>query len=247
MMRIIAMLACILMLSGCKVDLYTGLNQEDANLMIVILTNKHIESEKVVAKDGTLTLAVDKQYFVDAVEALRQHGYPRKAYQSVNDLFPSGQLVTSPAQEQVKITFLKEQSLEKMLSDIDGVISARVSVSFSQSDVGGDTVPASASVFIKYSPEINLEGFVTQIKSLVHNSVPELGYDAISVVLQPTQYTIRNDNPVSATSDKKKNFFAHIDNKKIIYISLGVAWFLCLCVIAFGVVRRRKKSVLQAG
>lgn len=241
------MLVCTLLLSGCKVDLYTGLNQEDANQMMVILTNKHIDSEKVIAKDGSLTLAVEKEAFVDAVETLRQHGYPRKAYQSVNDIFPAGQLVTSPAQEQVKITWLKEQSLEKMLSDIDGVISARVSVALAQSDVGGDTVPASASVFIKYSPEVNLEGFVTQIKSLVHNSVPELGYDAISVVLQPAQYLLRKDHSIAAATDKNPILFNMEKNMKIIYIGLGVAWLVAIVIIMFGVIRKRKKSVLQAG
>jgi type III secretion protein J len=238
------MFICILMLSGCKVDLYNGLSQEDANQMMVVLTNANIDSEKSVAKDGSLSLAVDKRDFVHSVELLRQHGYPRKTYQSVNDIFPSGQLVTSPTQERVKINYLKEQSLEKMLSDIDGVISARVSVALSSNDPGEEVVPASASVFIKYSSDVNMEGFVTQIKSLIHNSVPELNYDAISVVLQPSQNLLPALNE-TASSEESQPFWMH-ENKLPVYGTLGIAWLAAIIVVIIGIIRRRRKNTLQA-
>jgi type III secretion protein J len=238
------MFVCILMLSGCKVDLYSGLSQEDVNQMMVVLTNADIDSDKSVAKDGSLSLAVDKRDFVRSVELLRQHGYPRKTYQSVNDIFPSGQLVTSPTQERVKINYLKEQSLEKMLSDIDGVISARVSVALSSSDPGEETVPASASVFIKYSSDVNMEGFVTQIKSLVHNSVPELNYDAISVVLQPAQNLLPAVSDTASSADNQP--FWMQEDKLPVYGALGIAWLVAIIAVIIGMVRRRRKNMLQA-
>lgn len=240
MIRMVVMFICILMLSGCKVDLYSGLNQEDTNQMMVILTNANIDSEKSVSKDGSLSLAVDKVNFVHSVELLHQHGYPRRTYQSVNDIFPSGQLVTSPTQERVKINYLKEQGLEKMLSDIDGVISARVSVALSSSEPGEEVIPASASVFIKYSPDVNMEGFVTQIKSLVHNSVPELNYDSISVVLQPSESLL----PVLSDTiiQSKYHTLWWQGNKIPMYGVLIIAWLATIVVIIIGILKRRTKN-----
>ncbi|MGE8357613.1 MAG: EscJ/YscJ/HrcJ family type III secretion inner membrane ring protein, partial [Microvirgula sp.] len=71
-------------------------------------------------------------------------------------LFPSGQLVTSPAQEQAKILYLKEQLLEKMLRGMDGVVSAQVSIAESVGQHRREPPSLSASVFIKHSPEVNL-------------------------------------------------------------------------------------------
>jgi len=228
-----------LVLSGCKEELYRDLTQSDANQMMVILTNSHIDSEKVVTKDGSFVLSVNKANFIDAVDILHMHGYPRRDYQSVNDIFPSGQLVTSPAQELVKINYLKEQSLEKMLSDIDGVITARVSVALGVNSDSGDATPGSASVFIKYSPDVNLDGFITQIKSLVHNSVPELTYESISVVLQPAQYLLHKKESPAETSAEVQPYI----EKRTIYMLLGGLWVICLLFITVSIYRKRRSLV----
>lgn len=107
----------------------------------------------------------------------------------MEDVFPSDQLVTSPGQELSKIVYLKDQNIERMLSDMDGVISARVSIAQSMpTDDAPEEQMSSVSVFIKYSPETNLQNSVTQIKGLVHDSIPDLDYDKISIVLQPVHY-----------------------------------------------------------
>ncbi|MFL9708850.1 EscJ/YscJ/HrcJ family type III secretion inner membrane ring protein, partial [Aeromonas veronii] len=86
-----------------------------------------IQADKSVEKEG-VTLRVDQDRFVDAVEVLRQNGLPRRRTVTMQDLFPSGQLVSSPEQEEAKLNYLKSQQLEKMLGSMDGVITAEVSV-----------------------------------------------------------------------------------------------------------------------
>ncbi len=83
-------------------------------------------------------LTVDKRQFINAVELLRQNGFPRQRFITVDELFPANQLVTSPTQEQAKMVFLKEQQLENMLSHMDGVIHADVTVAMPMS-VDGKT------------------------------------------------------------------------------------------------------------
>ncbi|AZD09535.1 Type III secretion bridge between inner and outermembrane lipoprotein (YscJ,HrcJ,EscJ, PscJ) [Pseudomonas chlororaphis] len=178
----------VLMLSGCKVELYSELSEADANQMLALLLLRNIDASKEIAKGGLVTIKVDKTQFINAVELLRQEGLPREKVATLEDLFPSGQLVTSPVQEHAKILYLKEQQLEKMLQAMDGVISAHVSIGEGISQNPRETAKPSASVFIKYSPERNLLNRETAIKSLIFNSVPNLQTENISIVLQAADY-----------------------------------------------------------
>ncbi|MEX3956748.1 type III secretion system inner membrane ring lipoprotein SctJ [Trinickia sp. EG282A] len=185
-------LGCIVLavslLGGCKIELYSNLPEGEANTMLALLLLRHIDAEKEILKHDTATILVDKSQFVNAIELLRQNGLPRASVVTVQDLFPSGQLVSSPAQEQAKIVFLKEQALVNMLRGIDGVIDAEVAIAESPSPNRYDPPIPSASVFIKYSPDRNLEGRETDIRSLVLKGVPGLSPANISVVMQRADY-----------------------------------------------------------
>ncbi|MDM5065366.1 type III secretion inner membrane ring lipoprotein SctJ [Aeromonas salmonicida] len=196
-MRYLGAALLVLCLAGCKAELYSGLSEEEANQMLALLMLRGIDSEKQVIKPGNVTLNVDKARFADAVEILRQQGLPRQRTETIGDLFPSGQLVTSPAQEQAKINYLKEQTLEKMLRGMDGVINAQVSIAESVSHNRRETPRPSASVFIKYSPGVNMTHRETDIRRLIQKGVPNLAVENISVVLQATDY--RYQRPVEPT------------------------------------------------
>lgn len=207
-MRFLFRFCCILflgaLLTACKTDLYTGLTQEEANQMSVVLLSQHISVDKAASKDGSMSLSVEKADFAPAVELLRLHGYPQKKYRSVEDLFPGDQLVTSPGQEQTKIVYLKEQNLERMLADMDGVVSARVVIAQPEdNDDGSIQESASVAAFIKYAPNVAMNNSITQIKGLIHSSVPALSFDKISVVLQPAQYLTVTLTPASPMTPKR--------------------------------------------
>lgn len=192
---LLALLA--LCLTGCKVELYSGLSEAEANQMLALLMLRDIDSEKQVIKEGNVAIKVEKSQFVDAVEALRQHGLPARRTESMNDLFPSGQLVMSPVQEQAKINYLKEQLLEKMLRGMDGVVNAQVSIAESVSHNRRETPVPSASVFVKHTPGINMQSRENDIRSLIQNGIPNLRAENISVVLQATDYRYQRALPVS--------------------------------------------------
>lgn len=186
----IAILLAMLLLSGCKVDLYSNLSEADANQMLALLMSNQIEARKNADKSGGLTLQVEQSDFVKAVEVLRQNGFPRRVYRSVDELFPSGQLVTSPGQEKAKIQFLREQSLERMLGNIEGVIEANVVIAEPENDSGvrEKSVEPSASVLVKHSPGVNLKAFTAQLKNLVLNALPGVKRERISLVIQSADY-----------------------------------------------------------
>jgi type III secretion protein J len=182
----IALLACAL--SGCKTELYSNVPEAEANQMLALLMLRHIDADKQVAKGGNVTIRVASDQFVNAVELLRQNGLPTRRLATLEELFPSGQLVTSPAQEQAKIQFLKEQQLEKMLRSMDGVINAQVSIAAGATQDRRDPDPPSAAVFVQYSPEYNFAARVPEIRSLVTTGVPNLSPERVSVVVQAADY-----------------------------------------------------------
>jgi type III secretion protein J len=186
--RAVATLLVVISLSGCGMDLYSGLSEGEANQMLALLMLHQIKAEKQFEKGGTVGLSVDKSQFINAVELLRQHGFPRQRFTTVDELFPSNQLVTSPGQEQAKMVYLKEQQLESMLSHMEGVIHADVTIAMPAPTDGKNSVPQAASVFIKYSPEVNLQSYQPQIKNLIRDGIPGIDYSQISVVMQPANY-----------------------------------------------------------
>lgn len=245
MMRRLSRSACILLavsvLAGCKVDLYSDLPEGEANRMLALLMLRNIEAEKKVLKGDTVTIRVEKAQFVNAVELLRQNGLPRKSPVTVQELFPSGQLVTSPAQEQAKIIFLKEQELGSMLRSMDGVIDAQVSIAESPGPNRYDPPTRSASVFVKYSPDRNLESRETDIRSLIMKGVPNLQADNITVVMQRADYRYLPASPTKQSEDATAHAPAGRNR-----LWLAVPLFALALVVTAAVIltlrRRRKRA-----
>ncbi|CAK8741108.1 Yop proteins translocation lipoprotein J [Sodalis praecaptivus] len=117
--RCLAVAATVLLLAGCRIELYSGLPEEDANQMLAILMQHHIDADKQRGEGG-ITLRVEQAQFINAVELLRLNGFPHRKYTTAEMMFPPNQLVVSPSEEQQKILYLKEQRIEGMLSQMEG-------------------------------------------------------------------------------------------------------------------------------
>ncbi|CNL65855.1 EscJ/YscJ/HrcJ family type III secretion inner membrane ring protein SsaJ [Yersinia aldovae] len=185
--RCVLISALALLLTGCRVDLYSALPEEDANQMLAILMQHNIDADKQLVAGG-VTLRVEKTQFINAVELLRLNGFPRRSYISADTMFPPNQLVVSPAEEQQKILFLKEQRIENMLSQMDGVVHVDVTIASSGPDEEGATGQTSVAVFIKFWAQVNLVALRVQIKNLVEKSIPGVQQDQISILMQPAEF-----------------------------------------------------------
>ena len=56
-----------LLLAGCNDELYSGLGERDANEMMAILLRHDIDTDRIVAKDGSISISVPKSQFAEAV------------------------------------------------------------------------------------------------------------------------------------------------------------------------------------
>lgn len=188
--RLLCTTGMVLLLTSCDVDLYHSLPENEANQMLAILMLHHIDANKK-QEEGGITISVRQSQFINAVGLLRLNGFPLRKFTTVDELFPANQLVVSPLEEQQKINFLKEQRIEDMLSQLDGVISANVTIALpSEEDKGSSTSPTSVAVLIKYSPQTNMRSFQLKIKELVEKSIPGLQYNQISILMQPAEYRV---------------------------------------------------------
>ncbi len=183
MKRIVAPLLFLFLLTGCKEQLYTKLSERDANEIAAVLMQQGIDVDRESGKDGLITLSVSKDEFTRSVWLLENQGLPRQNFSSMADIFKGEGLIPSPMEERARFLFALGEGLSKTISEIDGVINARVHVVLPKNDpLAQEAQPSSASVFIRHYQDQPLDNRIPQIKMLVANSIDSLTYDNVSVV-----------------------------------------------------------------
>lgn len=176
----------VLATAACKIDLYTGLDEREANEIIAALTDQGIGAAKKPEKDGRITVLVEQDQFAAAMARLDQIGLPRPNFESLGSVFKGEGMISSPIEERARFIYATSQELSRTLSDIDGVLSARIHVVLPRNDLlNRSLTPSSAAVFIRHRADMAVGGLIPQIKMLVSNSIEGLGYDQVSVVTVP--------------------------------------------------------------
>jgi len=179
-------LPAALLLSACDTELYNNLDQRQANEMVAALQQRGIPAQRVVVKGGQYTVVVDKARFAESIAILNDAGLPKQEFQTMGQVFKKDGLVSSPMQERAQMIFALSQELSRTVSEIDGVLSARVHLVLPENDpLRQQLVPSSASVFIRHRSDAPVASLVPQVKMLVANGVAGLAYDKVSVVLVP--------------------------------------------------------------
>lgn len=174
------------MLAACKTELYTKVSEPEANEMLSVLAAASIRANKLSPDGKTWTVMIEEKDIPKALEALRAQGLPRDRHQSLGDVFKKEGLVSTPSEERIRFIYAMSQELSRTLSQIDGVITARVHVVIPANDPLAEKVsPSSASVFIKHRPTLSIHTITPAIKTLVQRSIEGLAYENISVLFFP--------------------------------------------------------------
>lgn len=172
-----------LALAGCKQDLYSNLSEVEANQMMAVLMSSGIAADKTNLGES-FTLRVESDDLVRAISLLNSKGYPKSARESIGSVFQKSGIISSPFEERVRYIYALGEDVAQTLSQIDGVVTARVHVVLpDQPQLGQPVKPSSAAVFIKHEPGVDLEYYVPQIRRLVSSSIEGLPYDAVTVVM----------------------------------------------------------------
>ncbi|ONH54946.1 type III secretion protein J [Pseudomonas cedrina] len=163
-----------LLLSACseRVELHRQLTEQEANEVVAELADKHIRATKVPAKDG-VTVVVNATDIARAVRTLEAVGLPRTARATLGNTFRKEGVISTPLEERARYIYALSQELETTLSNIDGVVVARVHVVLPERVAPGEPVqPASASVFIKHDPRLDPDNIRARVRRLIASSIP---------------------------------------------------------------------------
>ncbi|MES2663928.1 MAG: type III secretion inner membrane ring lipoprotein SctJ [Pseudomonadota bacterium] len=233
-------LSCLLFLTGCKTNLYAGLEERQANEMVAILLENGIEVDKIVEKKGLVALQVDSSKMQRAIQLLNQLGYPKDDYANMGDVFQKSGLISSPLEERARYIYAISQELGDTLSRLDGVLDAKVHVVMPEmSSSGEELTPSSAAVFIRHKADINLEPFIPKIKLLVNNSIDDLDYEKITVALFPSIQ-------IQSEEDRWRSILGiqvTKDSAVMLYIIFGLLFLIILAIagsLGFMVWRQRQ-------
>lgn len=173
-------------LSACKDDLYTNLQEAQANEVVATLRAHGISADKKTGLEGMWVVAVDSDRFAEAVSVLKARGIPSNAPTGLGETFKRQGLVSTPVEERARLVHALSEELSRTLMQIDGVVIARVHVVLPERDSAIDNPKAaSATVFIKHRPDIDLTQQVAKIKAIVANGVEGATYENVSVALFP--------------------------------------------------------------
>ncbi|WP_269212364.1 EscJ/YscJ/HrcJ family type III secretion inner membrane ring protein [Chromobacterium vaccinii] len=175
-----------LLLSGCQQkDLLKGLDQQQANEVIAVLQRHNIEADKQDRGKTGISIVVAQPDFAAAVDWLKTYDLPSRPRMEVAQMFPADSLVSSPRAEKARLYSAIEQRLEQSLQTMDGLLSARVHVSYDldAGEGGRPPQPVHLSVLAVYERDIDPEPMINNIKRFLKNSFAEVEYDNISVVL----------------------------------------------------------------
>lgn len=205
---------CLMALAGCgdNTDLFTGLSEPDANEVIARLADQHIDSQKRLEKTGVV-VAVALSDMNRAVRILDAAGLPRRAHTTLGEMFRKEGVISTPLEERARYIYALSQELEATLSQIDGVVVARVHVVLPERVAPGEPVqPASAAVFIKHTAALDPDSVRGRIQQMVASSIPGMANQAadtkkFSIVFVPaSQYQDTTEwvsfGPFELSSDK---------------------------------------------
>ncbi|WP_246312373.1 type III secretion system inner membrane ring lipoprotein SctJ [Pseudaquabacterium terrae] len=183
-MHALLALTLALLLSGCTVELYSGLSEQEANEMLAALSAEGIDARKQRGEGSQWAVQVDEARLGAAVAVLRNNGLPQERYTTLGEVFQRQGLVSTPAEERMRYIHAVSQELSQTLRKLDGVVVARVHVVIPANDPLSDKLkPSSASVFIKHRPDTDLRLLVPAVKDMVAHGIEGLAHEQVSLTL----------------------------------------------------------------
>ncbi len=191
-------LILLLVASGCSSQkvIVNGLDEREANEVIVFLAGKNIDANKIQAKSeapgggggpAMFDIYVDSDKVTEALALLNANGLPRRRPERLLELFTQGGLVPSEMQDKIRYQQGLAAQIGAMIRKIDGILDAEVQLSFPEEDVlnpGQIKGDVTASVFVKHNGVLDDPNshLITKIRRLVASSVQGLKFENVTVI-----------------------------------------------------------------
>jgi len=183
-----ALLLPIALATACTVPVAGGLEEGQANRIVLALDRAGVGSEKESdpATEGRYRVIVERDEAPRAITAMRAEDLPSPASPGLLDSMGKGALLPSRLAEHAQFLAGLSGELERTLLAIEGMLSARVHVSLPETDPlrEGPRMKATASVLLQHrgaTPPIDIH----EVKRIVAGAAPGLAPDDVAVVMVP--------------------------------------------------------------
>ena len=212
---------CLALLTSCESRkiIVNGLDEREANEILVFLSNKGIDALKVQSAAATgggakivlWDISVDSTQALDAMAYLNQAGLPRRRSQNLLNIFTGAGLVPSEMEQKIRYQAGLAEQIASTIRKIDGILDTEVQISFPEEDPlnpAEKKQKITASVYVKHNgilddPNSHL---TTKLKRLVAASVPGLDYDNVTIIGERARFSDFPLGVVPSASDTEKNF-----------------------------------------
>ncbi len=184
---------------GCRSELLQGLDEEEANEIVVRLFESGIDSSKVCSGTGhgaTYAVTVPRDQVADAIKSLSAVGLPRARHDGFKAVYKDRALVPGRFEQQALFVSALQEELAKTLESVQGVLWSRVHVTLQPQVISLGLKKSrpvqvqSASVLLGYVKKGGSRPPLTQeqVQRLVANAVQGLQQDSVAVVFSPVDH-----------------------------------------------------------
>jgi type III secretion protein J len=223
--------AALVCVTGCSVPVAVGLDEQDANRVTAALAETGIAADKSPDPDSERKWRIDvlRDDAARAVSVLAEENLPRARAPGLLDTLDSNALVPSRSNEHTKLVAGMSGELERTLSSVNGVLSARVHLAVPAPDRLSDSEPPppSASVLLRYRGERSPMP-TGDVQRLVAGAVPGLPVDRVAVV-----ETAVSASPASAGLVRFGPFATTKASAQKLKLLLGAAALLNVLLVSF--------------
>ena len=189
--RVLFLLPFLALLAGCTRQLDTGLSQQEAQEMVVILRQNGISayaevesSSKGESPTWQVRIPGNNDQLAAAWNVLRANGLPREKAPGLSQVFSNVGLIPTAGEEKARLLVGLAGELTQTLRSLPGVVDARVHVVIPDNSPlldKKDQSPTTASVLVRYRgdrPPLKEE----EIRAFVAKGVQDLSSDNVSVI-----------------------------------------------------------------
>jgi type III secretion protein J len=184
------LLLALLALAGCGRDeVVHGLDEAQANEVVVALDERGVSSEKR-REEGTeerWAVAVAASAAPEAQRILAERELPRPRPPGFGEVFGKGSMVPTPTEERALYLHAVAGELARSVEAVDGVVTARVHLALPPADLlrTGPAPAPRAAVLVKTRPgaRSRVEPLAPGIQALVAGAIAGLEPSSVSVVV----------------------------------------------------------------
>jgi type III secretion protein J len=184
--------ALVALVSGCQAELERGLDEAQANAIVVTLDAHGIGATKEPEAGGgdapSFVVRVAPDDVAPALAVMRAEGLPRRSDPGLEEVFGEGSLVPTATEERARWTAALAGELAQSIERIEGVLDARVHLALAQPEGLALDAPrprARASVLVRHRGEIAPYDEAA-IRRLVAGAVQDLAADDVAVIGVPS-------------------------------------------------------------